>query len=70
MNEIPYKWGISSVFSKSVDDMCYQRFSMVKGNQQNLLWQLLFSCVMWNFWLNRDDVIFNRAAPNLQSCFP
>jgi hypothetical protein len=58
-------WGISSVFPKSVDDMFYQWFSMVKGKQQNLSWQLLFSCVVWNLWLYRNDVIFNGVTPNL-----
>jgi hypothetical protein len=42
---------------------------MVKGKQQNLSWQLLFSYVVWNLWLHRNDVIFNDAAPNLQICF-
>jgi hypothetical protein len=40
--------GVCSVFPKSVDDMCYQWSSMVKGEQQNLSWELLFSCVVWN----------------------
>ncbi|KAJ6887718.1 hypothetical protein NC652_028866 [Populus alba x Populus x berolinensis] len=43
--------------------------SMVKDKQQNLSWQFLFSCVVWNLWLHRNDVIFNDAAPNLQICF-
>jgi hypothetical protein len=42
---------------------------MVKGKQQNLSWQLLFSCIAWNLWLHWNDVIFNDAAPNLQICF-
>ena len=61
--------GFCSVFPKSVDDMCYQWSSMVKGQWQNLSWQLLFSCVVWNLWLHRNDVIFNDAPPNLQICF-
>jgi hypothetical protein len=35
----------------------------------NPQWQLLFSCIVWNLWLHRNDVIFNGAAPNLQLCF-
>jgi hypothetical protein len=42
---------------------------MVKGEQQNLSWEFLFSCVVWNLWLHRNDVIFNDTAPNLQICF-
>jgi len=61
--------GFCSVFPKSVDDMCYQWSFMVKGKQQNLSRQLLFSCVVWNLWLHRNDVIFNYASPNLQICF-
>jgi hypothetical protein len=61
--------GFCSVFPKSVDDMWYQWSFMVKGEQQNLSWQLLFSCVVWNLWLHWNDVIFNDAAPNLQICF-
>ena len=52
-----------------IDNMCYQWSSMVKGKQQNLSWQLLFSCVVWNLWLHRNYVIFNDAAPNFQICF-
>jgi len=61
--------GFCSVFSKFVDDMFYQWSSMVKGKQQNLSWQLLFSCVVWNLWLYRNDIICNNVAPNLQICF-
>ena len=49
--------------------ICQRLFSLVKGKQQNLSWQLLFSCIVWNLWLHRNDAIFNGAAPNLQSCF-
>jgi hypothetical protein len=62
-------WGISGCFSNSVDDMCYQWSFMVQGRFQNLSWQLLFSCIVWNLWLHRNDVIFNDATLNFQSCF-
>jgi len=61
--------GFCSVFPKSVNDMCYQWSSMVKDKQQNLSCQFLFSCVVWNLWLHRNDVIFNDTTPNLQICF-
>ena len=64
-----FNQGFCSFFPKFVDDMCYQWSSMVKGKQQNFTWQLIFLCVVWNLWLQRNDIIFNYATPNLQICF-
>ena len=60
------KWsGISAVFQNRCSTFGVEWMGLIKGRKFHKLWGLVFGCVIWSIWYERNKVRFETRPINM-----
>lgn len=59
-------WGIKGVLQINCDSFGMEWCGLMKIKRWKKLWNLIFGCVIWSIWFERNKVKFEMKVPNLQ----
>ena len=63
--EIVKWWGISAVFQNRCSMFGIEWMGLLKGKNRHKLWGLVFGCVIWSIWYERNKIKFENCPINM-----
>ena len=60
-------WGLSAPLQNQCTNFSMQWLGLIKGRKHRNIWTLILGCVFWSLWYERNQIKFERKAPNLQN---
>ena len=58
-------WGFSTVLHNRCQDFSTQWLGLMKNRKHRDIWGLIFSCVIWSLWYERNKIKFEMKTPNM-----
>ncbi|XP_057520830.1 uncharacterized protein LOC130801085 [Amaranthus tricolor] len=60
-------WGLSAPLQNQCSKFSMQWLGLIKGRKHRNIWTLTLGCVLWSQWYERNQIKFERKAPNLRN---
>ncbi|XP_057538031.1 uncharacterized protein LOC130815560 [Amaranthus tricolor] len=60
-------WGLSAPLHMQFSKFSIQWLGLADGRRHRHFWALMFGCIIWSLWYERNLIKFERKIPNLQN---